>query len=84
MGLIEERIKESISTKEAVLQSSELLKLVGSAANEICSCLKNGGKVLLCGNGGSSSDASHTQAAIISTETEAFFGSTVRYCSTGV
>ncbi len=65
MGLIEERIKESISTKEAVLQSPELLKLVEGAANEICFCLKNGGKVLLCGNGGSSSDASHIAGELV-------------------
>ncbi len=36
-----------------------------SLSNEVATCLKNGGKVLLCGNGGSASDAQHIAAEFV-------------------
>jgi len=32
---------------------------IGAAATEVVDCLKRGGKILLCGNGGSAADAQH-------------------------
>lgn len=65
MGIIEERIRESINTKEAILKSSELLDLIRSTSETVCHSLRHGGKVLLCGNGGSSSDASHIAGELV-------------------
>jgi D-sedoheptulose 7-phosphate isomerase len=38
---------------------------VASAAQMCIDCLKNGGKILLCGNGGSAADAQHIAAEIV-------------------
>ena len=38
---------------------SDLRKSISDAAEMIIDCYKNGGKLLLCGNGGSSADADH-------------------------
>ena len=59
MGLIEERIKESVETKEAILRSPDIIRLIEKAGQYVCESLRAGGKVLLCGNGGSASDALH-------------------------
>lgn len=59
MSLIVERIKESIRTKQALMDSPELLELIGQTAGLVIETLKSGGKILLCGNGGSASDALH-------------------------
>ena len=65
MGLIEDRIRESINTKEVILKSNELLALIKSTSEVVCHSLKCGGKILLCGNGGSSSDASHIAGELV-------------------
>ncbi len=65
MGLIEDRIRESINTKELILKSNELLAMIKSTSEVVCHSLKCGGKILLCGNGGSSSDASHIAGELV-------------------
>lgn len=65
MSLIEERIKESIKTKQALLDSPELLDLIGQTASLVSETLKGGGKILLCGNGGSASDALHIAGELV-------------------
>lgn len=59
MSLIVERIKESIRTKQALMDSPELLELIRQTAGLVIETLNSGGKILLCGNGGSASDALH-------------------------
>ena len=59
MSLIEDRIKESIDTKTSILQSPELIATIEKAADQVKGTLSGGGKVLLCGNGGSASDSLH-------------------------
>ena len=59
MGLIEERIKESIAVKEAILCDGVLMGRIQDAADIIAESLGRGGKILFCGNGGSASDALH-------------------------
>lgn len=59
MSLIKERIRESIRTKQALIDSSELLNSIEQTADLVIDTLKRGGKILLCGNGGSASDALH-------------------------
>lgn len=63
--LICERIEDSIRLKQSLLEDSRLLETVSELADEIAKCLKNGGKLVLCGNGGSASDALHFAGEIV-------------------
>lgn len=63
--LICERIEDSIRLKQSLLEDSRLLETVSELADEITKCLKNGGKLVLCGNGGSASDALHFAGEIV-------------------
>lgn len=65
LSLIEERIKESIHTKKVLLQSPELIQSIEQAAECVCDTLRQNGKVLLCGNGGSASDALHIAGELV-------------------
>lgn len=65
MAIIEDRIRESIKTKESILSSTEILKAIEDAANLVVNCLGSDGKVLLCGNGGSASDALHIAGELV-------------------
>lgn len=59
---IQEIIKNSISVKELILADESFLQEIEQISNVIIDCYKNGGKVLLCGNGGSAADAQHIAA----------------------
>ena len=63
--LVKERIQESIRVKQGLLENEELLERVSCLADEIVSCIRNGGKLILCGNGGSASDALHFAGEIV-------------------
>lgn len=63
--LIKSRLKESIIVKQQLLNNSECLKNISLLADQIRTCLKNGGKLILCGNGGSASDALHFAGEIV-------------------
>lgn len=63
--IIRERLKESIAVKEALLENTELLNIVSDLADEIAAAMKNGKKIVLCGNGGSASDALHFAGEIV-------------------
>lgn len=65
MGLITERISESVETKQKILNDKELLKDIKEAADVVSMTLHDGGKVLLCGNGGSASDALHIAGELV-------------------
>lgn len=64
-SLIIERIQDSIDVKYSLLKNEELLSIVESLAGEIVSAIKNGNKLVLCGNGGSASDALHFAGEIV-------------------
>jgi len=51
-------IEESIKVKELVLEQ-ELHQILIEIGNLIVTSILQGGKVLLCGNGGSAADAQH-------------------------
>ncbi|RKY94600.1 MAG: phosphoheptose isomerase, partial [Candidatus Hydrothermota bacterium] len=53
---VREIIKESIATKERLLDISESIARAVEMAAET---LKGGHKILLCGNGGSAADSQH-------------------------
>ena len=60
------QISESITVKEAMLNDAELINVVESIAALIVETYRNGGKVLLAGNGGSAADAQHIAAELVS------------------
>ncbi len=55
-------IEESVRVKEAILKDAYLLKRIQETIDVIVSCYRHSGKLLLCGNGGSASDAQHIAA----------------------
>ena len=64
MSLIKQRFEESIATKQAVLNDEALLKKVEEIANLGIAALRNGGKMIFCGNGGSAVDSMHLAAEL--------------------
>lgn len=55
-------IDESVRLKETFLVES--LDSIVSIGNNISRCLKDGGRLLICGNGGSAADAQHLAAEL--------------------
>ncbi len=62
--MIEHAIKESIEVKQKILEDKELVNTIKSAAEFCIESLTQGGKILLCGNGGSAADAQHIAAEL--------------------
>ncbi|MFR9504427.1 MAG: D-sedoheptulose 7-phosphate isomerase [Rikenellaceae bacterium] len=62
---IEQSIKDSIALKEQLLASNEDMATINEVSHKIATLFKQGGKVLLCGNGGSASDAQHIAAEFV-------------------
>lgn len=63
--LIKQRICDSVKVKQQLLDNDELLNTVEKLANEIVERILNGGKLVICGNGGSASDALHFAGEIV-------------------
>ena len=63
--LIKDRLKETIEIKQNILNDDGLRKDILSAAERMISVLKAGGKIVLCGNGGSASDAMHFAGELV-------------------
>ena len=63
--IIKQRLEESISVKKEILSQPKLLDTILQLAEETTNVLKNGGKILLCGNGGSASDALHIAGELV-------------------
>jgi D-sedoheptulose 7-phosphate isomerase len=66
IDLIKQEIENSISVKNLLLLDEELMDQVFSAANNCLESIKNGGKIIFCGNGGSFADAQHLSAEFTS------------------
>jgi phosphoheptose isomerase len=60
----------SIETKQKVLAECENALI--AAAEAITTCLESGGKLLLCGNGGSAADCQHIAAEFVSILNQSF------------
>ena len=64
---IENRItrhfQDSIDTKQRVVAA--LTPHIATASHSMMNCLKNGGKILSCGNGGSAADSQHFAAELV-------------------
>ena len=59
---IKQIISSSIAVKQSVLNDRALLAAVENISNAMVSCLKSGGRIYFCGNGGSAADAQHLAA----------------------
>mgnify|MGYP002623632795 CR=1 FL=1 len=59
---IPESISQSISAKQAILGDNDFLDRIEKAATLITNALREGHKILFCGNGGSAADAQHLAA----------------------
>lgn len=62
MQYIKDIIRKSISVKESIINDDYLIETIKIVSGLIENCFKHGGKVLLCGNGGSAADAQHIAA----------------------
>ncbi len=61
---IRQAIQASIAAKQALLNDSLLLEKIAQAGRMLLQTYQNGGKTLLCGNGGSAADAQHIAAEL--------------------
>ncbi len=57
-------MRESIEVKQSILKDNRLVELVQEAARACVRALDCGGKLILCGNGGSAADAQHLAAEL--------------------
>lgn len=57
-------IKSNISAHQLLLENKNLISEIEKASLKIIECYNKGGKVLLCGNGGSAADAQHIAAEL--------------------
>jgi D-sedoheptulose 7-phosphate isomerase len=65
--MLEQRIeKHFIDSADLKYQAAQLLsKPIAQATEALLACVTNGGKVLVCGNGGSAADAQHFAAEFV-------------------
>jgi len=64
MNRIKNVISESLTVKQKILDSEELLKTIEEVADAGAQAFCDGNKVLFCGNGGSAADAQHLAAEL--------------------
>ena len=62
MKILKKQIQENILLHKKILSLSTEIKL---AVDQIYRCIKNNGKILICGNGGSAADAQHLAAEFL-------------------
>lgn len=62
-SFIRDSLQESSQVKERIL--SECLTDINLFADKVISSLKSGGKILLCGNGGSAADCQHIATELV-------------------
>ena len=67
IAIAKEAFVDSIRVKASILEQedSEKLNLLTNMSIVIANSIKNGGKLLLCGNGGSAADAQHFAAELM-------------------
>lgn len=64
-NIIKKRIADSIEVKQGLLENENLIDMVSNLADSITEAIKMGNKIILCGNGGSASDALHFAGEIV-------------------
>jgi D-sedoheptulose 7-phosphate isomerase len=63
MSLIQKELQESVDLKNQVKE--KLSEKIIEVAHALAECIKDGGKILLCGNGGSAADAQHFAGELV-------------------
>ena len=63
---IKDEIEKSITVKSDIINNTMLLSKIENLTNEILKSIKNGGKIIFCGNGGSFADSQHLAAEFVS------------------
>lgn len=64
MDTVIRSIEQSINTKQAILHNAELIKRIEAVADVMVKALREGKRILWCGNGGSAADAQHLAAEL--------------------
>ena len=59
---LKKEIQQSILAKKSLIKIS---KEINESIKILTDCLKNGNKILICGNGGSAADAQHLAAEFL-------------------
>lgn len=62
--MIQKAIHQSIAVKQSMLDNTDLILKIEQALSICIDTFRSGGKVLLCGNGGSAADAQHIAAEL--------------------
>ncbi len=62
---VQQRIRESVAIKEALLRDRALIRLVGEVGRDLADALRGGHRVFLFGDGGSAADAQHIAAELV-------------------
>ncbi len=62
---IVKRIEENIGVKKSILNDAHLIDTIERAATAVVNAIKNGNKIIFCGNGGSAADSQHLAAELI-------------------
>jgi len=63
---IKDEIQKSIKVKSDIIKNTKLLSKIENLTNEVLRSIKNGGKIIFCGNGGSFADSQHLAAEFVS------------------
>ena len=63
---VHSHLADSLAALQAASADTEFLATIGKIADEMAKALLAGGKILLCGNGGSAADAQHIAAELLS------------------
>ncbi len=63
--LVIQRLKDTIDVKKSIAGDNELINRMIVLADEIVAVIRRGNKLVLCGNGGSASDALHFAGEIV-------------------
>lgn len=58
-------MEDSINVKQALIKDPKIIETIGMVASKEIECINGGGKLIICGNGGSASDALHFAGEIV-------------------
>lgn len=64
-SIVRRSIAQSLAVKQALLQDDALIELVWKVAEGMTKALRDGGKILFMGNGGSAAEAQHLAAEFV-------------------
>lgn len=64
IDIIVRSIEDSVNTKQQILRNEDLVDRINQVADIMVKALKDGKRILWCGNGGSAADAQHLAAEL--------------------